>query len=78
MLGGARMVRLVVLQESRIRASATTPPAPHNRLSRLPSTHRPTLEYRTDGEYAQKKDNTTTHFFEFSFHAGNDLVTFRM
>src|SRR4029077_9491092 len=65
MLGGARIVRLVVLQDRRITASATAPPAPHNKLSRLPSTHRPTLERHTNGEYAQKQKNLTTHFFGF-------------
>src|SRR6266700_5360488 len=60
-LGGARIVRLVVLQESRIAASATAPPAPHNRLSRLPWIHRVSLERPTDDEYAKKKDNMTTH-----------------
>ena len=67
MLGGARIVRLVVLQESRITASATAPPAPHNRLSRLPWIHRVSLERSTDDEYAQKKNNMTTHLFGFSF-----------
>src|SRR5437867_10527834 len=61
MLGGARIVRLVVLQESKITASATAPPAPHNRLSRLPWIHRVNLERPTDDEYAKKKDNMTTH-----------------
>src|SRR5438034_6312912 len=65
MLGGARIVRLVVLQESKITPSATAPPAPHNKLSRLPSTHRPTLERHTNGEYAQKQKCMTTHFFGF-------------
>src|SRR2546430_3222101 len=51
-LGGARMVRLVVLQESKITASATAPPAPHNRLSRLSSTHRLMLELHTKVESA--------------------------
>src|SRR4051812_24169278 len=67
MLGGARIVRLVVLQESRMTASATAPPAPHNKRSRLPSTHRPTLKNGMNGEYAQKQHNMTTHFFGFSF-----------
>src|SRR5215212_309423 len=65
-LGGARIVRLVVLQERRITASATAPPAPHNRLSRLPRTHRVSLERHTDGEYAHKQKLMTTHFFGFS------------
>src|SRR5436189_3200268 len=64
MLGGARIVRLVVLQERKITASATAPPAPHNRLSRLPWIHRVSLERPTDDEYAKKKDNMTTHFIE--------------
>src|SRR6516165_3825468 len=63
MLGGARIVRLVVLQESKITASATAPPAPHNKLSRLAWIHRVTLEPHTDGEYAQKPEPLTTHFF---------------
>jgi len=65
MLGGARIVRLVVLQESRITASATAPPAPQSRRSRLPRIHRVNLECHTDGEYAQKPKNITTHFFGF-------------
>jgi hypothetical protein len=67
MLGGARIVRLVVLQESKITASATAPPAPHKKVSRLPWIHRVTLECHTDGEYAQEKKIMTTHFFGFSF-----------
>ena len=67
MLGGARIVRLVVLQESKMTASATAAPAPHNKRSRLPSTQRPTLEYRTDSEYARKQEKIPTHFFGFSF-----------
>src|SRR5215470_7856293 len=65
MLGGARIVRLVVLQESKMSASATAPPAPHSKLSRLPSTHRVTLDCHTNREYAQKQKNLTTHFFGF-------------
>src|SRR5436190_13356801 len=64
-LGGARIVRLVVLQESRITASATAPPAPHNKLSTLPWIHRVSLEPHTNGEYAQKQKIMTTHFFGF-------------
>ena len=63
MLGGARIVRLVVLQESKITASATAPPAPHNKLSRLPWIHRVSLEPHTNREYAQKQKKMTTHFF---------------
>ena len=62
-LGGARIVRLVVLQESKITASATAPPAPHNKLSRLPPIHRVSLERHTNSEYAQKTKMLTTHFF---------------
>src|SRR6266536_5106577 len=62
-LGGARMVRFVVLQESRMTASATAPPAPHNRLSCLLRIHRVSLERHTNGEYAQKQKLMTTHFF---------------
>ena len=54
-----------VLQESKITASATAPPAPHNKLSRLPRIHRVSLERHTDGEYAQKQKIITTHFFRF-------------
>jgi len=67
MLGGARIVRLVVLQESRMTASATAPPAPHNKLSRLPRIHRVSPECHTSCEYAQKQKDLTTHFFGFSF-----------
>jgi hypothetical protein len=66
MLGGARIVRLVVPQESNITASATAPPAPHNKLSRLAWIHRVSLEPHTDSEYAQKQKTITTHFFRFS------------
>ena len=38
-------------------ASATAPPAPHNKLSRLPWIHRVRLEFHTDGEYAQKTED---------------------
>src|SRR5215211_2595095 len=62
MLGGARIVRLVVLQESKIKASPTAPPAPHNKLSRLLWIHRVTLEPRTNREYAQKRKIITMHF----------------
>jgi hypothetical protein len=65
MLGGARIVRVVVLQESKITATATAPPAPHNKLSRLPWIHRVSLEPHTNREYAQKQKNVTTHFFRF-------------
>jgi hypothetical protein len=47
-------------------ASATAPPAPHNKVSRLPWIHRGMLERHTNGEYAQKQKNLTTHFFGFS------------
>src|SRR5438874_4089417 len=66
MLGGARIVRLVVLQESKITVSATAPPAPHNKLSRLPWIQRVSLERHTNGEYAQETKTLTTHFFGFS------------
>src|SRR4026209_2088904 len=69
MLGGARIVRLVVLQESKITASATAPPAPHNKLSRLPWIHRVSLEPHTNREYAQKQKIMATHFFGFSHRA---------
>ena len=56
-------MRLVVLQESKITASATAPPAPQNKLSRLPWIHGVSLEPHTNGEYAQKQKIVTTHFF---------------
>jgi hypothetical protein len=65
MLGGARIVRLVVLQESKITASAAAPPAPHNKLSRLPWIHRVSLERHTNNEFCQKYKIVTTHFFGF-------------
>jgi hypothetical protein len=65
MLGGARIVRLVVLQESKITVSATAPPAPQNKLSRLPRIHPVSLERHTNREYAQKEKIMTTHFFRF-------------
>ena len=67
MLGGARIVRFVVLQESKITVSATAPPAPHKNVSRLPWIHRVSLEPHTNREYAQKQKTVTTHFFGFSF-----------
>src|SRR5215469_4612513 len=63
MLGGARIVRFVVLQESKISASATAPPAPHKKVSRLTWTHRVSLETHTNREYAQNQKTVTTHFF---------------
>src|SRR5581483_10334049 len=51
MLGGARIVLFVVLQESRITVSAAAPPIPHDSFSRLPCTHRVSLESHTDREY---------------------------
>lgn len=65
MLGGATIVRLVVLQESKITARATAPPALHKKLSRLPCIHRVSLENHTNREYAQKLKIVTTHFFGF-------------
>jgi len=63
MLGGATIVRLVVLQESKITASATAPPAPQKKLSRLPWIHRVSLEPHTNREYAHKNKKITNHFF---------------
>jgi hypothetical protein len=63
MLGGATIVRLVVLQESKITASAIAPPAPHNKLSRLPRIHRVRVESNTNREYPQKQKKITKHFF---------------
>src|SRR6516164_927134 len=65
MLGGARIVRFVVLQESKITASATAPPALLNKLSRLPWIHRVSLERPTSREYAPKRKMITTHFLGF-------------
>ena len=66
MLGGARIVRLVVLQESKITAIATAPPALHNKPSRLTCIDRVSLEAHTNRDYAQKKKIISTHFFRFS------------
>src|SRR5207342_307597 len=74
MLGGARIVRLVVLQESKITVSATAPPAPHKKLSRLPWIHRVSLEPHTNGEYAQKQKKFTTHFFGRFLLASQNLA----
>ncbi len=63
MLGGARIVRFVVLQESRITASAAVPPTPHKIFSRLPWIHRVGLEYHTNTKCCQKLGNSTTHFY---------------
>src|SRR6516225_10564461 len=63
MLGGARIVLFVVLQESRITASAAVPPTPHKIFSRLPCIHRVTLECHTNDDNAQKQKMLTTHFF---------------
>jgi hypothetical protein len=63
MLGGARIVLLVVLQESRTTASAAAPPTPHNSFSRLPWIHRVSLECHTNGEYVQSDEVMTTHFY---------------
>jgi len=60
------MVRLVVLQESKMTATAPAPPALHNKLSRLPWIHRVSLEPHTNREYAHKQKTVTTHFFRFS------------
>ena len=57
------MVRVVVPQESKITASATAPPAPHKKVSRLPWIHRLSLEPHTNREYAQRQKIMTTHFF---------------
>src|SRR5215469_8173404 len=65
MLGGARIVRFVVLQESKMTAIAAAPPAPHKKVSRLPWIHRASLEPHTNAEYAQNEKVPTTHFFRF-------------
>ena len=49
MLGGARIVLFVVLQESRITVSATPPPTAQQSFSRLPLSHRVSLECSTIG-----------------------------
>ena len=64
-------------------ASATAPPAPHNRRSRVPNTHRVSLDCHTDGEYAQKQKKITKHFFgrlvtrllEFEEEPQRDIVS---
>jgi hypothetical protein len=63
MLGGARIVRSVVLQESRMTASAAVPPAPQSSSSRLPWIHRVNLECHTDTECREKTNVPTTHFY---------------
>src|ERR1700758_4363855 len=63
MLGGARIVRLVVLQESRITASAAIPQRPHRIVSRLPCVHRVSPERHTIKECSQKSESWTTHFY---------------
>src|SRR5215470_17105773 len=63
MLGGARIVLFVVLQESRITASAAVPPTPHKIFSRLPRVHRASLECHTKAKSAQKAEISTTHFY---------------
>jgi hypothetical protein len=65
--GGAKTVRLVVLQDKRITATATSPPALHNKLSRLPSTH-PLASNATRMVSLRRKETIiTTDFFGFSF-----------
>ena len=63
MLGGAMIVRVVVLQESRTMVSAAAPPTAQNSFSRLPGTHRVILECHTVTEYCQKSFLVATHFF---------------
>ena len=63
MLGGAKIVLFVVLQESRMTASATVAPAPHKNFSRLPAIHLASREYHTNGEYCRKAKIVTTHFY---------------
>ena len=63
MLGGARMVWFVVLQESRITASAAIPPTPHKIFSRLPWVHRDSLECHTNTECCENLLAPTTHFY---------------
>src|SRR4249919_1091628 len=62
-LGGARIVLFVVLQESRITASAAVPPTPHKIFSRLPWIHRVSLECHTETECCRKLETPTTHFY---------------
>jgi len=63
MLVGARIVLFVVLQESRITASAAVPPTPQSSFSRLPWIHRVSLECHTKTECRQKLNVPTTHFY---------------
>src|ERR1700719_20164 len=70
MLGGARIVLFVVLQESRITASAAVPPVPHKIFSRLPWIHRVSLECHTDTECGERASMLTTHFYGKSFSIG--------
>src|SRR5215467_9437072 len=74
MLGGARIVRFVVLQESKITVSATAPPAPHKKVSRLLWNHRVSFESHTNREYAQGQKIMTTHFFRFFLWAFRILL----
>jgi hypothetical protein len=62
-LGGARIVWFLVLQESRITASAAVPPTPHRIFSRLPWIHRVSLECHTNTECCQELGRPTTHFY---------------
>src|SRR6266511_1193628 len=62
-LGGARIVWVVVLQESSITASAAVPPTPQSSFSRLPWIHRVSLECHTKTECRQKLNVPTTHFY---------------
>src|SRR3954471_9460379 len=74
MLGGARIVRLVVLQESRTTVSATAPPALHKNVSRLPWIHRVSPERHTNREYAQRQKRFTTHFFDYWWRPSASII----
>src|ERR1700719_3323507 len=63
MLGGARIVLLVVLHESRITVSATPPPTTHQSFSRLPWIHRVSLECSTTDAVLRQRPDVTTHFY---------------
>jgi hypothetical protein len=67
MAGGATIVLLVVLQESRMTVSAIVPATAHNNLSRLPWIHRISFEFHTNREYAQKPRKITKLFFGVSY-----------
>ncbi len=75
------MVWFVVLQESRITASAAVPPTPQSSFSRLPWIHRVSLDRHTNGEYCKKDNIVTTHFFgknEWQHFAPESSIQWRL